>query len=83
MVALFERRRVLQAANAIDNFRDSQLDDDAADADELLVTATWESRESYGTGWRARCARRPGTSSSRSSPRCPEPRLYDVVLGVP
>jgi quinol monooxygenase YgiN len=47
VVALFERLEVLREAGAVSGFVSAELQIAADDADDLLVTATWESAAAY------------------------------------
>jgi heme-degrading monooxygenase HmoA len=82
VVALFARLRVLEVASATPGFLDSQLGLAADDPDELLVTSTWESDESYD-GWLESPVReriRPELEELLAAP--PTPRVYETVRVV-
>jgi len=83
VVALFERLRVLELASEVPGFRDAELATSADDADELLVTATWESPDAYARWLESPLRGRIGPELERLLAAVPAPRVYELARRVP
>jgi heme-degrading monooxygenase HmoA len=79
VVALFERLGILREASAIPGFVAAELQLATGDADELLVTATWDSADAYDAwlGSPVRERMRPELEQLLAEP--PTPRVYEIV----
>jgi quinol monooxygenase YgiN len=79
VVLLFERLGILREASAIPGFVGAELQVSVGDADELLVTATWQSADAYDA-WLESPVRermRPELEELLAEP--PTPRVYEIV----
>ena len=83
VVELFARLGILREASAMPGFIGAELQVAADAADELLVTATWESPTAYDA-WLESPVRermRPALEQLLAEP--PVPRVYELVQTVP
>jgi quinol monooxygenase YgiN len=83
VTALFERLEILREASAIPGFLGAELGASADDADELLVTATWESDAAYDAWLESPVRERMRAPLEELLAEPPEPRVYERVQAVP
>jgi quinol monooxygenase YgiN len=80
VVALFERLGILREASAIPGFVGAELQVATDAADELLVTATWESAAAYDAWLQSPVRERIGPELEELLGEPPASRVYELVL---
>ncbi len=83
VVALFERLRVLELASEVPGFCHAELARGVDDADELLVTAAWESPEAYARWLESPMRELVGRELEPLLAAEPAPRVYELARRVP